>query len=127
MKRKRATPARPPETVTEAFERAVASAPQANEHYVLRLFVTGMTPRSTEAYASIKALCEQHLRGRYDLEVIDVYQNPTAAVDEQIVAAPTLVKKLPLPLRKLIGNLTDEHRVLLALDVRPAPGAATSA
>jgi circadian clock protein KaiB len=106
-------------TTTEEFERAIASSPpEGKEHYVLRLFVTGMTPRSTEAYASIKALCEQHLHGRYELDVVDVYKHPEAAVEEQIVAVPTLVKKLPLPLRKLIGNLADEHRVLLALDVR---------
>jgi circadian clock protein KaiB len=115
----------PPETTTEAFERAIASEPAGDEHYVFRLFVTGMTPRSTEAYANIKALCDQHLPGRYEIEVVDVYQHPSAAVDEQIVAVPTLVKKLPLPLRKLIGNLSDKDRVLIALDVRPIPGSAT--
>ena len=118
MKRKDA-PAPPPGSTTEAFERAAASQARGKEHYVLRLFVTGMTPRSAEAYASIKALCEKHLAGRYDLEVIDVYKNPELAVENQIIAVPTLVKKLPEPLRKLIGNLSDEHRVLLALDVHP--------
>jgi circadian clock protein KaiB len=86
--------------------------------YVLRLYVTGMTPRSTEAIATIKAICEEHLRGRYDLEVIDIYQNPQLVRDEQIIAAPTLVKKLPLPLRRLIGTLSDRERVLLGLDLQ---------
>ena len=122
MKKPRAPAvAAPPATSTVEFERAIASQAGTKEHYVLRLFITGMTPRSTEALASIKALCEHHLHGRYDLEVIDVYKDPAAAVKEQIVAAPTLVKKLPLPLRKLIGNLADEHRVLLALDLHPLP------
>jgi circadian clock protein KaiB len=101
---------------TEAFEKTLANEP---EQYVLRLYVTGMTQRSTEAFANIKAICEEHLEGRYDLEVIDIYTHPTLAKDEQIVAVPTLVKKLPLPLRRLIGNLSDEERVLLGLDLRP--------
>jgi circadian clock protein KaiB len=95
----------------------LASA-QAVEHYVLRLYVTGMTPRSTEAVEAIRAICEEHLQGRYELEVIDIYQRPALARDEQIIAAPTLVKKLPHPLRRLIGNLADKERVLLGLDLR---------
>lgn len=93
----------------------------ANEHtgtYVLRLYVTGMTPRSSRAIATIKSICEEHLEGRYDLEVIDIYQHPTLARDEQIIATPTLVKKLPAPLRRFIGDLSDEERVLLGLDLR---------
>jgi circadian clock protein KaiB len=77
-----------------------------------------MTPRSTEAIRTIRGLCEEKLAGRYDLEVIDIYQNPILVRDEQILAAPTLVKKLPLPLRKLIGNLSNRDRVLLGLDLR---------
>lgn len=100
------------------FERAV-DAWQSNEQYVLRLYVTGMTPRSTEAISSIKAICEEHLEGRYDLEVIDIYQHPHLAKEEQIIAAPTLVKKLPAPLRRLIGNLSQKERVLMGLDLRP--------
>jgi circadian clock protein KaiB len=100
-----------------AFEASVADLARS-ERYVLRLFVTGMTRRSVSAIASIKAICEKHLRGRYDLEIIDIYQDPAAARDEQIVAAPTLVKKLPLPLRRLIGDLSDGGRVLLGLDLR---------
>jgi circadian clock protein KaiB len=103
-------------TTTEEFEASLAGPP--TERYVLRLYITGMTPRSTEALISIKAICEEHLRGRYELEVIDIYQHPALARDEQIIAAPTLVKKLPAPLRRLIGNLSDTERVLLGLDVR---------
>jgi circadian clock protein KaiB len=102
---------------TEAFEKSVA-VPPSEERYVLRLYVTGMTPRSTEAFAAIKALCEEHLQGRYDLEVIDIYQHPQLAKDEQIIAVPTLIKKLPVPLRRLIGDLSNKKRVLLGLDLR---------
>lgn len=77
-----------------------------------------MTHRSTEAFAGIKAICEKYLAGRYDLEVIDIYQHPQLAKDEQIIAVPTLVKKLPAPLRRLIGNLSDLERVLVGLDLR---------
>lgn len=99
-----------------AIEHALDDAREAQ--YVLRLYVTGMTPRSTQAVATIKSVCEEHLAGRYDLEVIDIYQNPVLARDEQIIAAPTLVKKLPAPLRRLIGDLSDTERVLLGLDLR---------
>jgi circadian clock protein KaiB len=101
---------------TTAIEELLAEPPHA-VRYVLRLYVTGMTPRSTEAIASIKAICEEHLHGRYDLEVIDIYQRPALAQDEQIIAVPTLVKKLPAPLRRLIGNLSDKERVLMGLDL----------
>jgi circadian clock protein KaiB len=105
---------------TAAFEESVA-APPAEEHYVLRLYVTGMTPRSTEAFAAIKAICEERLRGRYELEVIDIYQHPQLAIDEQIIAVPTLVKMLPAPLRRLVGDLSNVERVLLGLDLRRKP------
>ena len=105
---------------TEAFEKSVAASP-ADERYVLRLYVTGMTPRSTEAFAAIKAICEERLQGRYELEVIDIYQHPQLAIDEQIIAVPTLVKMLPPPLRRLVGDLSNEERVLLGLDLRRKP------
>ena len=105
---------------TGAFEKSVAGTP-AEERYVLRLYVTGMTPRSTEAFATIKALCEERLLGRYELEVIDIYQHPQLAIDEQIIAVPTLVKQLPAPLRRLVGDLSNEERVLLGLDLRRKP------
>ena len=103
-------------STTEVFAKSLAQPPK--ERYSLRLYVTGMTPRSTEAVATIRAICEEHLLGRYDLQVIDIYQHPALAKDEQIIAVPTLVKKLPAPLRHLIGNLSDEERVLLGLDLR---------
>lgn len=106
---------------TEAFERLVA-ATSGQEKYLLRLYVTGMTPRSTSAIAQIKAICQEHLEGRYELEVIDIYQHPTLAKDEQIIAAPTLIKKLPLPLRRLVGDLSNKQRVLLGLDLRDVQG-----
>ena len=105
-----------PHDSVAAFENALKEG-ASDERYVLRLYVTGMTPRSTEAVASIKAICEEHLQGRYDLEVIDIYQHPKLAKDEQIIAVPTLIKKLPAPLRRFIGNLSDQERVLLGLDL----------
>jgi len=98
---------------------AAAPAP----HYLLRLYVTGTTRRSARAIQNIKMICEEQLQGRYDLEVIDIYQQPSLAQGEQIVAVPTLIKKLPLPVRRLIGDLSDENHVLLGLDLRRAdPG-----
>ena len=110
----------PDSSTTAAFEKLMAGTP-SEEHYVLRLYVTGMSPRSTEAFASIKAICEERLQGRYELEVIDIYQHPQLAIDEQIIAVPTLVKKLPAPLRRLVGDLSNEDRVLLGLDLRRKP------
>jgi circadian clock protein KaiB len=95
------------------------SSRSPKERYVLRLYVTGLTPNSTRAIANIKALCETHLEGRYDLRIIDIYQKPALAKGEQIIAAPTLIKKLPLPLRRLVGDLSKEDRVLFGLDLRP--------
>jgi len=89
------------------------------ERYVLRLYVTGITPNSVRAIANMKAICEEYLQGRYDLEIIDVYKNPALAKGEQIVAVPTLVKRLPLPLRRLVGDLSQKDRVLLGLDIVP--------
>ena len=87
------------------------------DRYVLRLFVSGMTPRSTRAVQNVRTICETHLQGRYDLEVIDIYQQPTLARGEQIIAAPTLVKKSPAPLRYIIGDLSSTERVLRGLDL----------
>jgi len=105
---------------TKAFEQSVV-APLPGPRYTLRLFVTGMTLRSTEAFAAIKALCEERLQGRYELEVIDIYQHPQLAIDEQIVAVPTLVRTLPAPLRRLVGDLSNLDRVLSGLDLRRKP------
>src|SRR5690348_3643210 len=97
------------------------SPAERDGRYVLRLYITGMTPRSLQAIESIESVCEQHLAGRYDLQVIDIYQQPALAKGEQIVATPTLIKTLPAPLRRLVGDLSDKERVLLGLDVRPKP------
>ena len=88
------------------------------KHYVLRLYVTGTTPQSVRAITNIKKICEEHLKGRYELEVIDLYQQPQLAQGEQIIAAPTLIKKLPLPLRRIIGDMSKTERVLVGLDLR---------
>ena len=102
---------------TAEFEQALTQIGVGR--YVLRLYVTGSTHRSIKAVASIKALCEQHLKGRYELEVVDLYQNPDRADSAQIIAAPTLVKELPAPLRRLVGDLTSPDRVLIALNLKP--------
>lgn len=103
---------------TKSFEAALAGRAAA-ERYLLRLFVTGATARSVRAIRNIQAICEEQLHGRYDLEVIDIYQRPEVAKPEQIIVAPTLVRELPLPVRKLIGDLTDKERVLVGLDIVP--------
>src|SRR5512146_919352 len=103
---------------TSLFEKA-AKAASTQRRYLLRLYVAGINPKSAAAIRSITDICEQHLQGRYDLEVIDIYQQPTLAAGEQIIAAPTLIKKLPEPLRRFIGNLSDKERILVGLDLRP--------
>lgn len=92
------------------------------EKYILRLFVTGTTIRSQHAIANMRRICEEYLAGRYELEVIDVYQQPEKTRDLQIVAAPTLVKVLPEPLRKIIGDLSDRDKVLAGLNLTPVGG-----
>lgn len=99
------------------FEEAVSNA--GKEKYVLRLFITGMTPNSKKAVENIKKICEEHLAGRYDLQVIDIYQQPLLAAEEQIIAAPTLIKMQPAPLKRLIGDMSDTVKVLSGLDIRP--------
>ena len=89
----------------------------SEQRYILRLYITGLTPRSTQATEIVKAICEEYLTGRYDLEVIDIYQQPWLAREEQIIAAPTLVKQLPLPERRLIGDMRDKKRVLRGLNL----------
>ena len=103
---------------TKSFERVLKKS--LKEKYVLRLYVTGMTPKSTQAIQSIKKICDEELHGRFDLEVIDIYQRPLLAQGEQIIATPTLVKKLPLPLRRFIGDMSDTERIVLGLDLRPS-------
>ena len=88
--------------------------------YLLRLYVAGLTVRSSTAIRNLRRICDEHLRDRCTLEVIDIYEHPTLARGEQIVAAPTLIKQLPLPLRRMVGDLSDRERVLLGLDLREA-------
>ncbi len=99
-------------------------APQEEDStkYLLKLYITGMTERSKRAIESLREVCESHLKGRYDLEVIDITRHAQLAADEQIIAAPTLIKKLPLPLRRLVGDLSNTDRVLLGLDLRARDG-----
>jgi len=104
-----------PRSITDAFELALE---KTDARYVLRLYVTGMTPRSQKAIENIKEISEEHLAGRYDLEVIDIFQQPERAQEAQVVATPTLIKQLPLPLRKLIGDMSDKDRVLIGLGIQ---------
>ena len=109
-----------PEPDTVASFEAMLQLVPTGKRYELRLFITGTTPRSTQAIANIRSLCEEHLPGRYDLEVVDIYQQPAAASAEQIIAAPTLVKKSPSPSRRLVGDLSDRNKVLIGLNLAPS-------
>ena len=104
---------------TKEFDQALKTADTAKPLYVLRLYVAGLTPKSTKTISDVKKTCEEYLAGRYELEVVDIYQQPKLAKGEQIIAAPTLIKKLPLPLRKLIGDMSDREKFLVGLDLRP--------
>jgi len=97
-----------------------AARKQAPARHVLRLYVNGTTGKSVRAIENVRRICEEHLAGTYELEVVDLYKNLPLARGDQIIAAPTLIKRLPLPLRRLIGDMSDESRVLVGLDVRPA-------
>src|SRR6476619_945679 len=92
---------------------------QRKAKYLLRLYVTGTTGQSVRAIQNVRRICEEHLQGLYDLEVVDIYKNLPLARGDQIIAAPTLIKRLPEPLRRLIGDMSDEQRVLIGLDLRP--------
>lgn len=88
------------------------------DKYILRLYITGTTSRSTLAITNLEKICKEYLKGRYELEVIDLFQQPGLAKDEQIIAAPTLLKKLPLPFRRIIGDMSNTEKVLFGLDLR---------
>jgi circadian clock protein KaiB len=113
------TPHLPPGAPTPSPAASEESVDESGEQYILRLYVAGMTSRSTRAVENVRAFCEKHLEGRYDLQVVDVYQQPALARSEQLIAAPTLIKKLPLPLRRLIGDMSNEDRILVGLDLIP--------
>ncbi len=92
--------------------------PAEPEKYLLRLYVTGTTPKSIRAIKNLKQICDEHLKGRYELEVVDIYQRPSLLEGEQIIAAPTLIKKLPAPLRRMVGDMSNTEKVLMGLDLR---------
>jgi circadian clock protein KaiB len=102
---------------TEGFEKSLQVT--GKEKYVLRLYVTGMAPKSLRAVENIRKICEENLQGRCELEVIDIYQQPEYAKSEEILAVPMLIKKLPLPLRKFVGDMSDKERILVGLDLLP--------
>lgn len=106
---------------SDAFQEAVENAEPAT--YCLRLFVSGTTPRSAQAIQNIRDICEQTMQGHYELEVIDIYQHPEAIAAEHVVVTPTLIKKLPLPVRRVIGNLSDTQKVIAGLDIIIQPAA----
>jgi circadian clock protein KaiB len=109
-----------PDNDYEVFEQLLED--QQTMRYVLRLYVAGLTANSLRAIDNLKNICDDQLQGRYDLEVVDVSQQPSVAKAQQLIAAPTLIKALPLPLRRLIGDLSDKERVLVALDLKPRAG-----
>lgn len=104
-------------SATRSYERSLRES--GTHKYVLRLYVAGATPASTRAIANLNAVCEAHLKGRFELEVVDIFQHPELAEGEQIIAAPTLIKQLPLPLRKFIGDLSDLEGKLFGMDLLP--------
>jgi circadian clock protein KaiB len=106
---------------TEAFEDALKRAPLRRAKYIFRLYVTGSSTRSLRAVYNLRKLCEEYLQDDYDLKVIDIYKNPDAAREAQIIAAPTLVKQLPQPLRRFIGDLSNTKKLLVALDISEQP------
>jgi len=114
-----------PAADTLAAHEAAAVA-HDSARYVLRLYVTGTTRNSERAIVNIRKICEEHLQGRYDLEIVDISQHPMLAKGEQIIAAPTLIKKLPLPLRRFIGDMSQTERILLGLDLRKTTERAAS-
>ena len=111
----RRRPDGPVPTSAAEFERDLAE--DSKSRYVLRLYVAGATQRSTAAIANLRAMCDEHLAGRYELQVIDVYQEPLLALEGHILAAPTLVKSAPLPVRRLLGDLSDRDKLFAALDI----------
>lgn len=114
-KRGRDDPPRKDDTLKE-FEEALAKP--ASDQYVLCLYVAGATPRSIRAIGNLKRICQDEIPGNYELEVVDIYQHPEAAEENQIFAAPTLVKRLPPPFKKLVGDLSDKGYVLRGLSIR---------
>jgi circadian clock protein KaiB len=108
-------------TLSRASSRTASAKKSQVETWQLRLYTAGQSPKSLTAFANLKKLCEEHLQGRYSIEVIDLTQNPQLAAGDQIVAIPTLVRKLPEPLRRIVGDLSNTERTLVGLQLRPSP------
>jgi circadian clock protein KaiB len=107
-------------TQPSSLQEIADSGAKPGETWELRLYVAGQTPRSVAAFANLKKLCEEHLQGRYNIEVVDLVKHPQLAAGDQILAIPTLVRKLPQPLRKIVGDLRDTERALVGLQLRPS-------
>jgi len=103
------------------FSEEETSASNQDERWILRLYVAGQTPKCITAFTNLKKICEEELKGKYTIEVIDLLQNPHLSKDDQILAIPTLVRKLPVPVRKIIGDLSNTERVLIGLDIKQHP------
>jgi circadian clock protein KaiB len=114
-------------TASKPSSRAPLKPATKPEFWALRLYVAGQTPRALTAFANLKKICEDHLADKYEIEVIDLLQNPALAQGDQILAVPTLVRKLPEPIRKIIGDLSNTERVLVGLDLRPTGAARAQA
>jgi circadian clock protein KaiB len=120
---KKVNPADKGQKQTLEFEKALND--RNEEHYTLKLYVTGITPQSSRAIDNINKICEEYLKGRFTLDVVDLYKHPNLAAGEQIIAAPTLIKKLPLPLRRIIGDMSNTERMLVGLDLKKKPWSET--
>jgi len=120
MKAKNKRPS--PKSQRTAKTQGAAEAIDPDEYYDLRLYVAGQTPKSMAAFANLKHICEIHLAGKYRIEVIDLMKKPQRAKDDQIIAIPTLVRRLPAPIRKIIGDLGDQERTLVGLELAPGRG-----
>jgi circadian clock protein KaiB len=118
MKPKRAISRKPKTKNTPAKRVRKKAAKRAVARYALRLYITGQTPRSRQSVENLRALCDKYIPGQFDLEVVDIYQQPAMAAAGQIIAAPTLIKSMPLPLRRLVGDFSDQSRVILGLDIK---------
>jgi circadian clock protein KaiB len=112
---------KPKEELKMPSAKLIKNPKSKNDAWVLRLYVAGQTPKSVTAFANLKRICSEHLANRYRIELIDLLENPQLARGDQIVAIPTLVRNLPPPMKKIIGDLSNTDRVLVGLDLRPAP------
>lgn len=120
---KKAPPKKKPSNKADSKAAISIDPPESDGMWRLRLYVAGQSPKSLTAFANLKRLCEQHLAGKYTIEVIDLVANPDLAAKDGIMAVPTLVRKVPSPLRKILGNLSDEERFLISFDIKSPPAA----